>query len=341
MIFVNWGLISKHSLGLPPQLLMVPVLTTWLLLDRLERILPASVEPTQIITVRFPWNYKSECLVLVVNVLPFSVRWVWSYINRHNFNNKHLCFYYHCEDIQHSCQADILYVFLQVSVKRLIDCNRHYTKDLFRAPTDCVQYFTGISGSVKSYNYAGAQLLAGQRYNNCIRTEKGYCAIQWKESSTTSPDPFGVGAAPTTAIGANGATPTACLTGYVNIPALSPDGIQKIPIPPGSAQAYQSQVCGVNFGIEGMGTISSALVCKSIKSIIYIIQLIYYSTITTICAGSLHNCSWYWPYYCCHRLQSGLYSGLYRFTYNDTRAFKICFSAPMLKLLVHRWRSEN
>ena len=120
MISASWGLISKHSLGLPPQLLMVPVLTTWLLLDRLERILPASVEPTQIITVRFPWNYKSECLVLVVNFLPFSVRWVWSYINRHNFNNKHLCFYYHCEDIQHSCQADILYVFLQVSVKRLI-----------------------------------------------------------------------------------------------------------------------------------------------------------------------------------------------------------------------------
>ena len=146
---------------------------------------------------------------------------------------------------------------------------------LSRAPTDCVQYFTGISGSVKSYNYAGAQLLAGQRYNNCIRTEKGYCAIQWKESSTTSPDPFGVGAAPTTAIGANGATPTACLTGYVNIPALSPDGIQKIPIPPGSAQAYQSQVCGVNFGIEGMGTISSALVCKSI---VYKNYNIYHTT---------------------------------------------------------------
>ena len=43
----------------------------------------------------------------------------------------------------------------------------------FRAPTDCVQYFTGTSGSVLSYNHAGGQLLQSQVYNNCIRTEKG------------------------------------------------------------------------------------------------------------------------------------------------------------------------
>ena len=43
----------------------------------------------------------------------------------------------------------------------------------FRAPTDCVQYFTGTSGSVLSYNHAGGQLLHSQVYNNCIRTEKG------------------------------------------------------------------------------------------------------------------------------------------------------------------------
>merc|ERR1719188_2404576 len=63
----------------------------------------------------------------------------------------------------------------------------------WKAPTDCVQYFTGATGSVKSYNFGGGQLLRTQIYNNCIRTEAGYCAIQWKESSTTSPDPFDVG----------------------------------------------------------------------------------------------------------------------------------------------------
>ena len=44
-----------------------------------------------------------------------------------------------------------------------------------RAPIDCVQYFTGATGSVKSYNFQGGQLLTSQYYTNCIRTEKGYC----------------------------------------------------------------------------------------------------------------------------------------------------------------------
>merc|ERR1712079_648100 len=155
----------------------------------------------------------------------------------------------------------------------------------WKAPTDCVQYFTGKTGTVKSYNFGGGQLLQSQIYTNCIRTEAGYCAIQWKESSTTSPDPFGVGASPTTAIGANGATPTACLTGYVNIPALSPDGIQKIPTPPGSAQAYQSQVCGVNFGIEGMGTISSALVSRSQPFVLGVYTIAPGTDLTTAATG--------------------------------------------------------
>ena len=88
-------------------------------------------------------------------------------------------------------------------------------------------------------------MLQSQIYNNCIRTEKGYCAIQWKESSTTSPDPFQVsvklesltdsglhfdldfvqvGSAPTSAIGANGATPTLCPE-FILIPNLSQENI--------------------------------------------------------------------------------------------------------------------
>ena len=45
----------------------------------------------------------------------------------------------------------------------------------WKAPTDCTQFFTGISGAVVSYNYAGSQLLQGNYYTNCIRTEEGYC----------------------------------------------------------------------------------------------------------------------------------------------------------------------
>merc|ERR1711902_174043 len=88
----------------------------------------------------------------------------------------------------------------------------------WKAPTDCTQYFTGVSGSVLSYSYG--QLLKSQYYTNCIRTEAGYCAIQWKQSSTTSPDPFGVGASPTTQIESNGCDASAA-GAFILIPNLS------------------------------------------------------------------------------------------------------------------------
>ena len=44
------------------------------------------------------------------------------------------------------------------------------------------------------------------------------------------------------------------------IPGLTPDGIQKIPIPPGTS-AVQSAICGTVFGLEG-GAIAQALVSK-------------------------------------------------------------------------------
>jgi len=130
----------------------------------------------------------------------------------------------------------------------------------WKAPTDCVQYFTGKTGTVKSYNFGGGQFLQSQIYTNCIRTEAGYCAIQWKESSTTSPDPFGVGASPTTQIESNGCDATAA-GAFILIPNMSQDGIQKLPIPVAS-QSFQSQLCGSNFGIEGMGTIAQPLVTR-------------------------------------------------------------------------------
>jgi len=43
----------------------------------------------------------------------------------------------------------------------------------------CFQYHTGITGTIQSYNFAGAQQLAAQNYKNCIRQEEGYCCIQY------------------------------------------------------------------------------------------------------------------------------------------------------------------
>eukprot|EP00096_Caligus_rogercresseyi_P004430 TRINITY_DN18698_c0_g1_i1.p1 TRINITY_DN18698_c0_g1~~TRINITY_DN18698_c0_g1_i1.p1 ORF type:complete len:351 (-),score=33.66 TRINITY_DN18698_c0_g1_i1:21-1073(-) len=47
-------------------------------------------------------------------------------------------------------------------------------------PDGCLQYFTGMSGTVRSYNFG--TLLASQAYNTCIRTERGFCDISYTES---------------------------------------------------------------------------------------------------------------------------------------------------------------
>ena len=177
-----------------------------------------------------------------------------------------------------------------------------------------MQYFTGTAGTVKSYNFAGGQILAGQRYNNCIRTEKGYCAIQWKESSTTSPDPFSLDSI--SVVGSNGVGPPApavlCDTAYIAIPNLSPDGIVGIPMPVGLYQSWQSQVCGSNFGIEGM-SVASVLVSKSLTSQTHYIKLLYtlslFRSSAAIRVGSLHSCTWHSSLSICNYwVQFGLYS---------------------------------
>ena len=39
----------------------------------------------------------------------------------------------------------------------------------------------------KCKRYVFAQFLSGMDYTNCIRTEKGYCAIEWKEKTGATP----------------------------------------------------------------------------------------------------------------------------------------------------------
>ena len=43
---------------------------------------------------------------------------------------------------------------------------------LFRAPTDCLQYYTTTSGEVKSFNF-GSGLMTNLRYDVCIRESVG------------------------------------------------------------------------------------------------------------------------------------------------------------------------
>merc|ERR1712183_638813 len=134
----------------------------------------------------------------------------------------------------------------------------------WKAPTDCVQYFTGISGNVKSYNFAGSQILQSQNYNNCIRQEEGYCRIQWDQSAATAPDPFQMDTQTpaVSAIAAGGVTGGAaspCLLSYVIIPDGSPNGIAPLNSVL-SGLAFQNNWCGGDLGYTGTTATPSSIV---------------------------------------------------------------------------------
>lgn len=117
----------------------------------------------------------------------------------------------------------------------------------YRAPTDCLQYFTGVSNTVYSYNWAGSQFLSGMEYTNCIRTENGYCGIEWKEKSGVSTDAFQV-----LATAASAVVTVACPTMSIYIPSLSYDGVKTLAAPStGATYNYQSTICGGVFGVLG------------------------------------------------------------------------------------------
>merc|ERR1712241_1147558 len=125
----------------------------------------------------------------------------------------------------------------------------------WKAPTDCVQYFTGVAGNIKSYNF-GNQIFKTQDYSNCIRQEKGYCRVKYTESSTTTPDPFDLDtqtAGSNAAAGGTDATPAnvVCALNYVAIPQGSENGVSPLQAQ-FSTPPYQTEWCGSNLGYTAL-----------------------------------------------------------------------------------------
>jgi hypothetical protein len=89
-----------------------------------------------------------------------------------------------------------------------------------RAPTDCLQYYTGPAGSFTSYNFqggSGGALSNGQNYNICFRQEEGYCSIQYSLADVTAPAvAFSVDNSITTASRQGGTT---CAIAEITIPS--------------------------------------------------------------------------------------------------------------------------
>jgi len=78
---------------------------------------------------------------------------------------------------------------------RCIDCN-----DKARLPptSGCLQYFTGLAGTITSFNgnlMGDAQMmLINQNYGVCIKRGPGMCGVEFTQAAGTI-DPFGLGAA--------------------------------------------------------------------------------------------------------------------------------------------------
>ena len=91
----------------------------------------------------------------------------------------------------------------------------------WRPRSGCTQWFTGVTGTLQSYNFAGGKHLANQDYTICIRQEAGYCSIEYtadtfKVSMGLSGAPV---PAPTTVSTASKVGLTTCSTvDYVYIP---------------------------------------------------------------------------------------------------------------------------
>ncbi|XP_077301760.1 uncharacterized protein LOC143922409 [Arctopsyche grandis] len=112
-------------------------------------------------------------------------------------------------------------ITISISTNTGVDFNRRWNIKLVQlgcscptlAPSGCLMYYTGTSGTVRSFNYGtmqnavvtafgmqiiGTRELANLNYGICIRMEAGFCSIQWAQTAdifsfTVTGDVVGLG----------------------------------------------------------------------------------------------------------------------------------------------------
>ena len=124
---------------------------------------------------------------------------------------------------------------------------------LYRAPPDCVQYYSGSTqGYIQSYGFGSGQLLSAQNYKACIRQEEGYCGVDWHPSSRTNPSSFSMLSGDATGLlGVNAIGD--CLDSFINIP----DAMTHV-----SNNKY-TELCGEAWASDGVALSLGPLRCKS------------------------------------------------------------------------------
>merc|ERR1719410_1569797 len=85
-------------------------------------------------------------------------------------------------------------------------------------PTGCLQFFTGDTGTVSTFNYNGltSTHLANQNYDVCVRAGIDKCAICWVASTVAAASRGSVGLSVSSANdAAKSVTGAACTTDFV------------------------------------------------------------------------------------------------------------------------------
>ena len=93
-----------------------------------------------------------------------------------------------------------------------IECYASYA-----APPGCLQYYTGSTGRVKSFNRANGKMLHNLIYNACVRRESGSCGITWSVTDTTEYAPLATYKLGDGAIAVH-STAAIAKTAYISIP---------------------------------------------------------------------------------------------------------------------------
>jgi len=141
---------------------------------------------------------------------------------------------------------------LDIMIKQY-DC-----KGQLGGPPGCLQYFTGSTGTIKSFNYASStnRHLSSQNYEICFRRESGSCSICFAASTTT----FGLSVSPTADAAQAGITEK-CITDYLVIPNGMSAANAKLTT---LAATVSNRFCGRILGLTEKATATST-VCTATR----------------------------------------------------------------------------
>ncbi|KAK5642457.1 hypothetical protein RI129_008624 [Pyrocoelia pectoralis] len=120
----------------------------------------------------------------------------------------------------------------------------------------CLQYYTGVSGQIKSFNYdlATGLQLSNQDYSICIRTERNFCAIQY----TACADTVNNRSQSFTLVGNSNnvvqAMTSTCQADFIVIPMT-----MNVGRPPGTTAVTADRFCGGTLNTEANAMVSSTI----------------------------------------------------------------------------------